>query len=537
MGLRVDVDEVHAAGTGMAQVVEAPVTLAGISVGPSAADQVSATVAAGLSVRLQTIGAHTVRAAQITTAAAGALHANAATYREQEDLNTAALRPGGGASVSAPAGIAPTASPASAVLPPLAMPPTGVTPTDGKAVAVLIHGGTGPGPLLQAATEARAHAERLRDISTHLRGTSVRLSRVWQSPAADAAVGRITTLAGWYDTHAEHALSAARACQAQADSFGQARAAVPRPEVFDDLERRLAAASRANSVARGAYTPVIAELQTRLAATHAKALTAYADYATRAADLGADTPTPPPSTVHALDNHTVKDAPPDPPPRPPSRDPLPGWTEEQKQEVAVEIAHNHSGPKHEGDFPPDWSEADIARWIYQTMNDPSTQVATNIDSGATMLLRDGKVIYINPNVNPDKSGDYGTVFAPTPLPGSSWQTPQEYFDHVKAPLEPLPPPPPGRFPPVGPGDMSPHLPEPAVSPPLSGRAGVAGVSGQGQISGALSGIPLPGEGTSGTLPDWGTHISPGQIDPDAGDEIANLEKFLEAFRPPPPPTA
>jgi hypothetical protein len=313
VGLRVEVDELHAGGARMAQSVTAPATLASASVAPAAADQVSATVAAGLSARLQMIGAHSARAAHITTTAAGVLHANAATYREQEDANAASLRPGGataGTVAATTAGLAAAAPPAA--VPPLpASPPVGVTPSDGKAIAVLMHGGTGPGALLAAAQAARAHAAELRQISTSLRSTSDRLAVDWQSPAAQAATGRIATLAVWYDNHAQHAAAAARTCESQADSFTQARAAVPTPAVFEDLERRLEAASRANVVARGAYTPVIAALQTQLAATHTQAVTAYADYTTRAADLGGDTPTPAPPTVHALDNHTIKESPAD----------------------------------------------------------------------------------------------------------------------------------------------------------------------------------------------------------------------------------
>lgn len=174
MGLRVEVDELHAGGTRMAQSVTAPVTVGSTPVAPAAGDQVSATVATGLSARLETIGVHSARAASITSTAAGVLQANAGTYREQEDLNAAALRPDGAAT----AGLAaPTAGPASATALPAAIAPVapvGVTPTDGKGVAVLIHGGTGPEPLLAAAGTARAHAAELRQISSRLRAVGYR---------------------------------------------------------------------------------------------------------------------------------------------------------------------------------------------------------------------------------------------------------------------------------------------------------------------------------------------------------------------------
>lgn len=313
MGLRVEVDELHAAGTRMAQSVTAPVALGTHPLAPAAGDQVSATVAATVSARLHAIGAHSARAAYIKTSAAGVLHANAVTYREQEEANAASLRPGGEAAGAVAASTAGIASAVPTAVPPIpASPPAGVVPTDGKSIAVLMHGGTGPGPLLAAAATARTHATELQQISTSLRATRDRLTTVWQSVGGEAATARIATLASWYDDHAQHAAAAARACESQAASFAQARAAVPTPAIFEDLERRLDAANRANVAARGAYTQVITALQTQLAATHATAVTAYADYTTRAADLGADAPTPAPPTVQALDTPTNTEDPEEP---------------------------------------------------------------------------------------------------------------------------------------------------------------------------------------------------------------------------------
>jgi hypothetical protein len=279
-------------------------------------------VASTLSARLQTIGAHSARAAHITSTAATVLQRNAGTYREQEALTAASLHPGGGAAAGALA--ASTAGMVAVAAPPVPTPvvpasaPAGVTPTGGKSIAALIHGGAGPGPLLAAADRARAHVTELREISTSLLATTARLAQVWQSPAAEAVIERISGLARWYDNHAEHTTTVARACEDQADNFARTRAAVPRPEEFDDLERRLENATRANVAARGAYIPVIAELQTQLAATHTRAVTAYADYSTRAADLRTADSTSPPPTVHAVDyTGDIKEAPPGPVPERP----------------------------------------------------------------------------------------------------------------------------------------------------------------------------------------------------------------------------
>jgi PPE family protein/PE family protein len=303
MSLWVEVDELHAAGTQIAQAVAAPGALVGAAVLPAASDQVSVGVATALTARFGVLATYSAHGAHVAGTAASVLHANASTYQQQEDLNTAALRPDSGTpppTAAPPPSMAALPSPPAAtmpVTPPL--PPVGVTPTDGKTVAALIHGGPGPQPLLDAAHQARTHATELQNISTDLRTATTRLDQGWQSPAADAAVGRITALSGWYEDHAQHAATAARACETQAEAFAHTRATVPRPEVFEDLERRLLAATRANAATGGLYTPVVTQLHTQLAVTHTKALAAYADYTTRAADLPTDTPTPPPHTPGA----------------------------------------------------------------------------------------------------------------------------------------------------------------------------------------------------------------------------------------------
>jgi hypothetical protein len=170
-----------------------------------------------------------------------------------------------------------------------------------------------------------------------------------------------------------------------------------------------------------------------------------------------DTP-PRDNRVHAVDNHTFKQ---EPPPAPPYGNPFKGWTDDQKAQVATEIAHGHALEDHIGDFPRGWTGPDLTRWIYEAMNDPNTRFGTNIKSGALTLLRDGKIIFINP-----KGGDYGTVFVPKPRPGiDQWRSPLEYFEQNTRAVEPLPPPAPARLPPLTPGEMAPRVPPPVKPPP------------------------------------------------------------------------
>ncbi|WP_293316126.1 hypothetical protein [Mycobacterium sp.] len=220
--------------------------------------------------------------------------------------------------------------------------------------------------------------------------------------------------------------------------------------------------------------------------------------------------------IQAVDNHTFKQ---DPPPPGPPGNPFAGWTDEQKQQVAIEIAHGHAFDKHAEDFPKGWTERDLARWIYESMNDPNTRFGTDIDSGALTLLRAGKIIQINP-----KGRDYGTTYAPEPHPGSNWRTPQDYFEQRTRSVEPLPPPPPGRLPPVAPGEMAPPAPAPqapsaprAAPPPEESQPTPGVRGGRGPSFGGGPATPF---GPRLEPPPHAGHHQPpvlGDLDPDPWD--------------------
>lgn len=200
--------------------------------------------------------------------------------------------------------------------------------------------------------------------------------------------------------------------------------------------------------------------------------------------------------VRLVDQHTFKQDPPAPPG--PPGNPFAGWTDEQMRQVAIEIAHGHALEVHPEDFPPGWNEPDLARWIYDTMKDSNTRAATSIDSGALTLLRDGRVILIQP-----KGGDFGTTFAPRPRPGDSWRTPLDYFEQRTRALDPLPPPVAGRLPPLTPGEMAPRMSAPPPAPPIRGGADLApmepppaartSMEPPGRLGGPMAGGPVPPE--------------------------------------------
>jgi hypothetical protein len=97
------------------------------------------------------------------------------------------------------------------------------------------------------------------------------------------------------------------------------------------------------------------------------------------------------------------------------------------------------------------------------MNDPTTRVGTSTRSSGTALLRDGRVVVVNP-----ENTDYGTVFRPQPRVQDTWRTPDEYFTQQTKPLEPLPPPGggPARFPPLTSEEIAPPTsgPRPPAEP-------------------------------------------------------------------------
>jgi PPE family len=238
-------------------------------------------------------------------------------YRHQEAANATTL--GGG---SVPAAITPTL-PTGAVpaLPPpsVAAPSKGAPPASGKAIAELIHSGSGAVGLYAAAAQIRQHRVDLSSTAEQLATNANSLSAGWDSAAGRQASSRITELGAWYESHATHASSLAAALETHGDNYGRARTAVPSPDRFDDVERRLQMAIAANQApgSPGRYAPVIVALQTELAKLNSEAIEGYANYAASAADpsvTGDPLQPPPRPSVQALDHDMPLTPPPADPP-------------------------------------------------------------------------------------------------------------------------------------------------------------------------------------------------------------------------------
>jgi hypothetical protein len=203
--------------------------------------------------------------------------------------------------------------------PSVVAPSVGAPPASGKAIAELIHSGRGAAGLYAAAAQIRQHSTDLSATADRLRVSANSLNHDWDSAAGREASSRFTELGTWYESHAAHATSLAAALDTHGDSYGRARTAVPPPEKFDDVERRLQMAIAANQApgSLGRYAPVIVALQKELAQLNGEATQGYANYAASAADPGVtgDPLQPPPRPgVQALDHDIPLTPPPADPP-------------------------------------------------------------------------------------------------------------------------------------------------------------------------------------------------------------------------------
>ena len=295
--LEIDPDAVNAAGSLVAaggSSVQPPMC----EVSPAAADPVSMAVAQGFSARIAAIAAHSTAAGRLAAAWGTVLCADAAAYQDQDMINAAALRSPrttAGAVTDPPSPLQVTVG-----APPAPAFETAAPPSAARIISELIHTGPGAGSLYAAAGRLRKHAEQLTAIESQIRSAAGELVQNWKSDAGSAAAARIVELADWLADHTDRVAATADAVEAQGDTFALARAAIPHPGVFDDLDRRIRNAYGANAVTRGAYNPVLADLYHQQAAVNAQASIGYGHYTgAAAAHQSAEPLIPPPHTAVA----------------------------------------------------------------------------------------------------------------------------------------------------------------------------------------------------------------------------------------------
>ena len=276
--LRVDVAGVHGAGV-TAEAAAASATPAVPAVPACAADATSVQVATGFAGRIGALGVRTTAANLTTGAAAARLHGDADAYRMQDGVGAADLADAGAAAgqmVQAPA----VSTPVSPGMPAPPGAPGGVVPTTGEQISAVVHSGPGTQGLLAVAGLLDTQAAELEQAAATVRAAGSETTSSWSSGAAEAAEAHLVGLESSYSDQAIQARALASQMRGHADDFAQAKAVIPPPRVFDDLQRRLQAAYAANAhpVSMGRFSGQIADLQHKLAAANHDALDGYGRY-------------------------------------------------------------------------------------------------------------------------------------------------------------------------------------------------------------------------------------------------------------------
>jgi PPE family/PE family len=329
---QLDIDTVGVTQTAAAVAAASSGPSSGVTVMPPAADPVSAAMALTLQARCAAITEYSTYAEAITQARGAMLTSSARTYDEQEQINAASLQGAGGGTGAGPSTAPSVPNLLTPTIPTVSAPQLGTSPTNGKDISTLLHGGPGPGSLYSAAQQMRGHARDLQDAARQLQSGSTAVIADWQSDAGDRAAKRIQELSQWYERHGEAATAAAAALESHADSYSRARANTPTPTQFEDTENRLkqAAAANANPVNMGRYAPVVSALQTELGGLHTRATAQYADYTRSVANPSLVGPPLEPPPRPAAGGVRALDAPLSPPPK---DDPQKYWLDLSKMVV------------------------------------------------------------------------------------------------------------------------------------------------------------------------------------------------------------
>ena len=290
--VRVDTAEVRDAGRSAALAASSAAPAVPV-LSPCAGDAVSVQAATGFAERVGAVGLATAATNLSGDAAAARLHGDAEAYDAQDAAGGADLVRG-----AAPAG---TAAPAPDVRAPslpgppqLPGVPAGAVPTTGREISALMHGGPGPQGMLAAAAQLDTAATELDQAAAWMQGSDSAVSRGWESDAATAAQTYLSNLRSSYRSQAARARSLASQIRSHVEDFTRARAQIPPPAVFAELERRLQVAYAANAhpAMLGRFSAQIAELHQALGAANRDSVTGYSQYQRTAPIEAASQPQP-----------------------------------------------------------------------------------------------------------------------------------------------------------------------------------------------------------------------------------------------------
>jgi hypothetical protein len=289
--LRVDTAGVHAAGATAAAAASSAAPAAA-AVPACAGDATSVQIATQAAEQIGALGQATAAVNLTTETAAARLHGHADAYELQEASGATSL---GDVTSAVSGGVdAPQVSaPSLPHAPQLPSVPAGITPTTGREIAAVIHSGPGPQGVLAVAGLLEGAATDLDEAATSVSAAGAQAADRWASDAADTAGQHLVGLENDYTEQASKARALAQQLRAHADDFSRAKAQIPPPQRFADLEARLQAAYAANAhpTSMGHYTQTIADLQYALAAANNDAVSGYERYK-QAAEIHAGTMDP-----------------------------------------------------------------------------------------------------------------------------------------------------------------------------------------------------------------------------------------------------
>lgn len=271
---------------------------------PPGADTQSVQAVGAVAARGAKLLAYLNTAAGHAQAGGAQLASDAITFEATDAENAAWIIASGTNSAGPSAGAAPaSAAPAAPSIPTYvdASPlpdstSTPAAPTDPELFATELHHGGDRGASLQqwasywtaAGAEADRRATTLRALAATISGGA------WTRDGAGAPPATaFEQLAVWHESAATGCRDVSSAATAAHSSWTSATANTPTPSEFEQTRLQLEQANAANVASGGRYTPVVSQLQTRLATLRGDATTSNVNYSATPAPLFTPVATPP----------------------------------------------------------------------------------------------------------------------------------------------------------------------------------------------------------------------------------------------------
>lgn len=276
------------------QLAAAASTLVALAATPPAhaalaGDEVSASAAARLSEHGAVMASRAADGAQVLQSAVQAVNEVARVFTDMDRENAASLsslQPGARGGVTAAMNPAVTAN---AVAPDVPIVPTAARP--GKVQAAIMESGQSEAGT-SFVTECGRYSAGFRQTASAARSAVNAVEQSLHGQTGPELVAALTRFANWADRMGDHATTVAQAASGHRERFSTAQKDTPRTAAFTNKERELSNATTLNARFAGAYSGVVTQLKTELAALNTGAGIASANY--HLGELPAAPPPPPP---------------------------------------------------------------------------------------------------------------------------------------------------------------------------------------------------------------------------------------------------